>query len=124
MEAEPPETKDRYSMIIQIAAWTGAIFVGLLSVAALFVTMTDDDGDRPPIAGFLMMPVGGYLMGMAAAVLFAPTSYLEGPGKQWVEKIGTKSIKTARIVALVFTLIAMAFFGFLLAALLTNNFKN
>gem|GEM_PF-5366409 len=121
-KTELDRSEDRYSTVIKIASWVGAILVGLLSVVAGIFMMKD--GGRLPVRGLVMMPVGGYFMGMAAAVLFAPTAYLEGPGRQWVEKIGTKSITTARIVAFIFVVIAIAFFGFLLAALLTDNFKN
>jgi hypothetical protein len=70
----------------------------------------------PPI----FMTVAGFCFGVAAACLFAPSSFLLGPlGRKWMKFIGTQSVPLARLVCffvclalLAGTIIATIFFVF------------
>lgn len=132
---DEPGRQSRHAAVITFCAWAGAVVTGLISVLAFFVMMQDGNGpevarnvgrprERPPIHGLLMLPVGGYMLGMALAVLFAPSTYLlSEEGKKWLDLVGVKSVGAARIVSLVFVLFGVALLTVLTLALLTDNFK-
>ncbi len=70
------------------------------------------------------MPVGGYLLGMALAILFAPSSFLMSlEGKKWRKQVGTRSERSTRIVAFIFAALGLAFFIGLFLAVITDEFK-
>lgn len=132
------ETKDPagYVKTVKILSWGFAIFTGILAVFVAVMVVggvfsTDQGGgvaekvsDTKALAGLVFLPIGGYVMGMAIAIVFAPAAFLECPeGKRWMRKVGTKSITAARVVALVFALFATSFLTFLVLALLTDDFK-
>ena len=108
---------------------------GLIALLGFFVMMQQGNGpevarnvgrprESPPIAGLVMLPMGGYMLGMAIAVLFSPSTYLlSEEGKKWLDLVGVKSVGAARIVSLIFVLFGLAFLALLTLALLTDNFK-
>lgn len=52
----------------------------------------------------------GTLFGVAAACLFAPRAFLEGPvGSKWMGLIGTRSIVVARVVCAILAALPIAF---------------
>lgn len=150
-ESAPPTAGD-YARVIKWSSWVFAILAGLVALTC-FITLEmrpDDEPAAPPSGASLhqvtpadpadtggrarerqdslytlvLLPCGGYLLGMAVAVLFAPSSFLSSEsGRRWLEMVGTKQIWTARVVAAIFTLFGLAFLTFLLLATLTNNFK-
>lgn len=124
MKSETDQPKvSGYGRFMQLVAWTSGIAVAILSLVAFVMTLGNEG--RRPITGFIMMPVGGYLAGFALSFLFAPTSYLDSEqGKKSLELVGVKSHATARVIAGIFALLAIAFFTFFAAALLTNDFKD
>jgi hypothetical protein len=129
------EPRSRYTSVIKFSSWAGGAIAAIISVFAFFVLMVQGEGpeaaeqigrsrERSPIAGLIMLPVGGYMLGMALAVLFAPTSYLlSEEGKAWMEKVGVKNVRSARIVSFIFVLFGIAFLTFFTLALLTDDFK-
>ena len=134
-QANEPDRGSGYASVIKFSSWACALITALVCVYAFFVLMTPGDAaevpeqfgrrrGRSPLTGLLMMPFGGYLVGMALAVLFAPTSYLlSEEGKQWMKKIGVKSVVAARVVSLIFVVFGLSFLTFFALALLTDDFK-
>ena len=133
--SEEIETSHRYTTFIKYASWTGGAITALICIVAFFVLMANGDNsdvagqigrsrERSPATGLILMPVGGYVLGMALAVLFAPTSYLMSKeGKQWMDKVGVKNVGSARVVSLIFVIFGIAFLTFFTLAILTDNFK-
>jgi len=134
-QASEREKSGSYASVIKFSSWACAAITAIVSVLAFFILMARGDAsevteqfggrrERSPITGLVMMPFGGDLLGMALAVLFAPTSYLVSEeGKQWLEKIGVKSVRSARAVSLIFVVFGLSFLTFFTLALLTDDFK-
>jgi hypothetical protein len=91
---------------------TSAALFGLggliLSVPAIMQMVAEQKG-RPLTRGDLktftaaplILGVAGTCFGAAAACLFAPRAFLEGPlGRKWMRFIGTRSVGAARLVCL------------------------
>ena len=136
-KSETERDHSGYSKTIKVTGWVFAIIAAVISVAAFFSIMAEpaeDTGEtmsvgeriaeRKVFAGLIIFPFGGYLLGMALAVLLAPKSYLlSSDGKKWMDMVGTKTVGSARVVSLIFVLFGVALLGFMGLALLTDDFK-
>lgn len=130
-------TNSNYSKVIKASSWLFATIIAVIVIKAAFIEFFQDGPDGQAAAGIaglfaerknllvlIMMPVGGCLLGVAVAVLFAPKSYLlSSDGKKWMKLVGTKTIITTRIISLIFALLGLAFFTFWGLAVFTDNFK-
>ena len=132
----PAVEQSNYDTVIKISSWAVAGVTAIVCVIAFIVLSQRPEAEeltrrvsrrgsgRSPLAGLILMPAGGYLLGMAIAVLFAPSSYLTSrQGKKWMRWVGVKTIGKARVVSLIFVLFGIAFLTFFTLAVLTNNFK-
>lgn len=123
---ERPST-DTYGKFVTSSSWVMAVVSGLVMAAALIVLISKDGfgGVRPrAFAGFGIIPVGGYMLGMTMSILFAPASYLESEaGQKWMKQVGTKTIGSMRVIAGIFSVLGLAFMIVLALCLITDDFK-
>ncbi len=69
------------------------------------------------------MGAAGYILGMSAAFLCAPNSFIESEsGKKWTDMVGAKSVAGARAVCATVALLAVAFFAVMVWAAATGKF--
>ena len=62
---------------------------------------------------------------MALTFLFAPVSFLLGPkGKKWLDLVGTKTVVSARVVCIIFTMVAIGIFSILIWAAIEVGMQN
>ena len=113
MNGQSPQ-KHPYARVMTIATWTSA-FVGAIAGVCLILFFTNDVRSSTGKNGILYAPfifgTIGFMIGMAFSFLFAPTAYLESEaGKKWLDKVGTKTIPSARIVCGIIAALAMALF--------------
>ena len=125
-----------YDTVIKVSSWALAAITAIVCVIAFIVLAFQPDAEEltrrtgrrgsggSPLAGLILMPMGGYILGTAMAVLCAPTSYLTSKhGKKWMRWVGVKTVGLARLVSLIFVLFGIAFLTFFALAVATNNFK-
>ena len=125
-----------YTKVIHVSSWVAAVATAILCVLAFMFLMSQPEteqitrragrggSERSPVVGLIVMPFGGYLLGMALAVLFAPSSYLTSDeGQKWMKMVGVKTVGLTRVVSLIFALFGIAFLAFFTLALLTDDFK-
>ena len=125
-ETSPPS--ESYSRRIKRMSWLFAFLTALIAIMTLvFILLNPANRDPKSILrlrGLFMMPVGGYLLGMALAILFAPSSFLMSlEGKKWRKQVGTRSERSTRIVAFIFAALGLVFFIGLFLAVITDEFK-
>jgi hypothetical protein len=115
-----------YSKVLAISSSVFAV-VGAIAGIGVLVLMFSDAETRKDVKAALISPFvlggAGYVLGMSLAFLFAPSSFIVSEsGKKWMDKVGTKSVATARIVCATVAIIASAFFGIMIWAALTGTF--
>ncbi len=107
-----------------IVTWASAVVCGIAGTCLiLFAAM---QGERVPKAGLIYAPVVfgglGYLTSLAFLFLFAPTKYLESEsGQKWMDRVGTSSILSARIVCGILAAIVTGIFIAVLVAFLNER---
>ncbi|MEZ6142811.1 MAG: hypothetical protein R3B84_19790 [Zavarzinella sp.] len=119
-----------YGKTIKIVSWVGLVLAAVISASMFyymnFVKADDVDFARKgkELIAYFLLPVGGFITGMAGAITCAPASYLKSPqGAKWLKVVGTKSIIGARVAASVVTLLGIAFFTLLVVLVITDDFK-
>ena len=91
---------------------TGSVVGAVLGLAlAIGLFAFSDDKARPiRLRPLVMAPFAmggaGFFLSLAITCLFAPSSFLIGPhGRPYLEKIGSRSVTTARVVCLLVALL-------------------
>jgi len=107
-------SKHPYSRVMTMISWSAAL-VGAIAGVCLVVFFTGDVRSSTGKNGIIYAPfifgTIGFMVGMAFSFLFAPTKYLESEsGRKWLEKVGTKTIPSARIVCAIIAALALALF--------------
>ena len=107
-------TRHPYSRVMTIVSWSAAV-IGAIAGGLLIALNANEARASAGTKGVVYAPfifgAIAYLVGMAFSFLFAPTAYLESDsGQAWLDKVGTKTIPSARIVCGVVAGLALALF--------------